>query len=57
MIEQLYYLTQGNSKTIEKVLMDDDNHYMHMILNKAEGLPHLRCNMKSKEKNYVLFSV
>ena len=38
MIEQVYHLTQGNTKTIEKILMDDEIHYMHMILNKGEGL-------------------
>ena len=39
MIEEVYHLAQGNSKTIEKVLMDEDIHYMHMILNTNEGLP------------------
>ena len=27
MIEQVYHLTQGNTKTIEKILMDDEIHY------------------------------
>lgn len=47
MIEQVYHLTQGNTKTIEKILMDDEIHYMHMILNKGEGLPEHFSNAKS----------
>ncbi len=39
MIEQLFQLAQGDAKTIEKVVMDENLHYMHMILNKGEGLP------------------
>lgn len=39
MIEQLFHLAQGDAKTIEKVVMDENLHYMHMILNKGEGLP------------------
>ena len=47
MIEQVYHLTQGENKIIEKVLMDEDIHYMHMILNKDEGLPEHFSNAKS----------
>ena len=47
MIEQVYHLTQGDTKTIEKILMDDEIHYMHMILNKGEGLPEHYSNAKS----------
>ena len=47
MIEEVYHLAQGNSKTIEKVLMDEDIHYMHMILNTNEGLPEHFSNAKS----------
>lgn len=39
MIEKVYHLTQGDAKTIEKVVMDENLHYMHMILNQGEGLP------------------
>jgi quercetin dioxygenase-like cupin family protein len=39
MIEQVFHLTQGDAKTIEKVVMDENLHYMHMILNKGEALP------------------
>lgn len=47
MIEQVYHLTQGNTKTIEKILQDEEIHYMHMILNKGEGLPEHFSNAKS----------
>ena len=39
MIEQIFKLTQGNEKTVEKVIIDENIHYMHMILNKGECLP------------------
>lgn len=39
MIEQVFHLTQGDAKTIEKVVMDENLHYMHMILNHGEALP------------------
>lgn len=39
MIEQLFKLTEGDDKIIEKIVLDENLHYMHMILNKDEGLP------------------
>ncbi len=39
MIEQVYTLSQAEEKTIEKVLMDENIHYMHMLLPKGDGLP------------------
>ena len=36
MIEQVFKLTQGNERTVEKVILDENIHYMHMILNKGE---------------------
>ncbi len=39
MIEQVYRLSTGNEKVIEKVLFDENLHYLHMIFNKGEGLP------------------
>ena len=39
MIEQIYNMSTGNKKTIEKVIQDDNLHFNHMILNKDEGLP------------------
>lgn len=39
MIEEVYKMVTGNKKTIEKIIQDDNLHYIHMILNKNEGLP------------------
>ncbi|NLV82839.1 MAG: hypothetical protein GXZ18_07595 [Synergistaceae bacterium] len=39
MIEQLFKLADGNNKIIEKVIQDENIHYMHMILNKGDALP------------------
>lgn len=39
MTEQVFHLTKGDQKTIEKVIQDENLHYMHMILNKGEALP------------------
>ena len=47
MVEQIFNLTQGNEKTIEKVIIDENINYMHMILNKDEGLPEHFSNAKS----------
>lgn len=47
MIEQVFSLAQGNEKTIEKVILDEDIHYMHMILNTGECLPEHFSNAKS----------
>jgi len=38
-VEQVFRLYKGNEKTIEKVLLDENINYMHMVLNKTEGLP------------------
>ena len=39
MVEQIFGLSRGNEKAIEKVLFDDNIHYLHMVFNKDEGLP------------------
>ncbi len=39
MVEQVFKMYQGSEKTIEKVLLDENIHYLHMILNQNEGLP------------------
>lgn len=39
MVEQVFKLYQGNEKVIEKVLFDENIHYLHMVFNKDEGLP------------------
>jgi len=39
MIEQINKITFGNEKNVEKVIQDENVHYIHMIFNKNEGLP------------------
>lgn len=39
MIEQVYQLETGDKKVVEKVIMDENIHYIHMVFNKDEGLP------------------
>ena len=39
MIETVYSLTQGDDKTIEKVLLGEHLHYLHMILPPGDTLP------------------
>ncbi|PKM66498.1 MAG: hypothetical protein CVU95_10980 [Firmicutes bacterium HGW-Firmicutes-2] len=39
MIEQVYHMTKGNDRMIEKVIQDENVHYIHMIFKKDEGLP------------------
>jgi len=39
MIEKEYKLSKINDKVIEKVLLDENIHYLHMVFNKTEGLP------------------
>ena len=39
MVEQVYQLETGDKKVAEKVIMDENIHYIHMVFNKDEGLP------------------
>ena len=39
MVEQVFQLTSGDSKMVEKVIFDDNVNYLHMIFNQNEGLP------------------
>ncbi len=39
MIEQHFSLKKGDDKTIEKVIFDENLHYLHMIFNKDDNLP------------------
>jgi quercetin dioxygenase-like cupin family protein len=39
MVEQIFKLSRGNEKAVEKVVFDDNLHYLHMVFNKEEGLP------------------
>jgi quercetin dioxygenase-like cupin family protein len=39
MIEQVFRFSTGNEKTVERVLTDENIHYLHMVFNQGEGLP------------------
>ncbi len=39
MIEQAFKLSLGNKKVVEKIVFDENVHYLHMVFNKGEGLP------------------
>lgn len=39
MVEQVYKMNFGNERVVEKVIQDENIHYLHMIFNKDEGLP------------------
>ena len=39
MIEQIYEMLTGDEKAVEKVIQDENIHYIHMVFNKDQGLP------------------
>jgi quercetin dioxygenase-like cupin family protein len=39
MLEQIFKLTKSKQKLIEKIIIDENIHYNHMIMPKGEGLP------------------
>ena len=39
MIEQIFKLSVGDEKAVEKIIFDENIHYLHMVFNKKEGLP------------------
>ena len=39
MIEKVFKLSKENEKAVEKVVFNENIHYLHMIFNKGEGLP------------------
>ncbi|NLO46175.1 MAG: hypothetical protein GX107_06735 [Clostridiales bacterium] len=39
MVEKEFKLSVSDEKVIEKILFDENLHYLHMVLNKDEGLP------------------
>lgn len=39
MVEQIFKFSIGNEKAVEKVVFDDNLHYLHMVFNQSEGLP------------------
>lgn len=39
MIEEVFTYSLGDEKAVERVIMDDNLDYIHMIFNKDQGLP------------------
>lgn len=39
MIEQVFKISTDDHKAVEKVIFDENLHYIHMVFNKGEGLP------------------
>jgi len=39
MVEQIFKLSKGDDKAVERVIFDENVHYLHMVFNKSEGLP------------------
>lgn len=39
MIEKVHKYSTGDEKAVEKLIMDDNVNYIHMVFNKNEGLP------------------
>ena len=39
MVEQIFKLSVSDEKAVEKVIFDENIHYLHMVFNKDEGLP------------------
>ncbi|MFA9423644.1 MAG: cupin domain-containing protein [Sedimentibacter sp.] len=44
MIEQEFNMILGNEKRVEKIIQDENIHYIHMTFNKNEGLPEHNAN-------------
>ncbi len=39
MVEKIFNLSKGDEKAVEKVIFDENLHYLHMVFNQDEGLP------------------
>lgn len=39
MVEKIFELAKGDKKVVEKVVFDENIHYLHMVFNENEGLP------------------
>ncbi|MEA4969510.1 MAG: cupin domain-containing protein [Candidatus Pelethousia sp.] len=39
MVEQIFELAKGNDKAIEKVIFDENVHYLHMVFGQNDALP------------------
>ena len=39
MVEKIFNLSKGDEKAVEKLIFDENLHYLHMVFNQDEGLP------------------
>ncbi len=39
MIEEVFKFSHGNDRIVEKIIQDENIHFIHMVFNKDEGLP------------------
>jgi len=39
MIEKIYNYSTSDEKAVEKIIMDDNINYIHMVFNNGEGMP------------------
>lgn len=39
MVEKVFQISTGNVRAVEKVIQDENIHYIHMVFGKDEGLP------------------
>lgn len=39
MTEQVFNFSTGDEKAVERVVFDENIHYLHMVFNQGEGLP------------------
>ena len=39
LVEKAFHISTGNVRIVEKVIQDENIHYIHMIFEKDEGLP------------------
>ncbi|AHM57748.1 putative cytoplasmic protein (plasmid) [Peptoclostridium acidaminophilum DSM 3953] len=39
MVEQVFKLSRNDEMAVERVIFDENVHYLHMVFNKDQGLP------------------
>lgn len=39
MVEQVFRFSRGNEKSVERVVADENVHWLHMVFSEGEGLP------------------
>lgn len=39
MIEKIFNYSTGDQKAVERIIMDDNLNYIHMVFNNGEGMP------------------